>query len=181
MSQQMESDPKLPLFPDPSSDPNLKRVLDRLSYSIERDSLVQRTANYLQEALQVDRVVLYYFYSHWKGQVTFEALSDPNYSIFGSTGPDECFNDEYAELYLAGRSRAIADVETEPIAECHRDFLRNMNVKANLVVPILTPKGLWGLLAAHQCHAPRPWSLADMSLMQTNAASLAKASAIAEN
>jgi GAF domain-containing protein len=56
-----------------------------------------------------------------------------------------------------------------------------MNVKANLVVPILTPKGLWGLLVAHHCHAPRNWSLSDLELMQTGAQTLAKASAIAEN
>ncbi|NJR64756.1 MAG: GAF domain-containing protein [Leptolyngbyaceae cyanobacterium CRU_2_3] len=176
-----ESDLTLPLIPDRSSDPSLKRILDRLSYSIQRDDLVQQTTNYLREALQVDRVVLYYFYSHWKGQVTFESLSTPNYSIFGSTGPDECFNEQYAALYLAGRSRAIADIETEPIAECHRDFLREMAVRANLVVPILTPKGLWGLLAAHHCQSPHPWSLSEIDLMRTQAAALAKASAIAEN
>jgi GAF domain-containing protein len=168
-------------IPDRSSDQSLKRVLDRLAHSIERDSLVQQTANHLQETLQVDRVVLYYFYSHWKGQVTFESLSGSAYSIFGSTGPDECFNDEYAALYLAGRSRAIADIETEPIAECHRDFLRSIEVKANMVVPILTDKGLWGLLVAHHCRSPREWSLSDINLMQTSAQILAKASAIAEN
>ncbi|HEY9641436.1 MAG TPA: GAF domain-containing protein [Coleofasciculaceae cyanobacterium] len=168
-------------IPDRSSDQSLKRVLDRLTSSIQRDNLVQQTANHLQEALQVDRVVLYYFYSHWKGQVTFESLSAPEYSIFGSTGPDECFNQEYAALYLAGRTRAIADVETEPIAECHRHFLRDMQVKANLVVPILTPKGLWGLLVAHHCRAPRPWSSADVELMQSSATALATASAIAES
>lgn len=159
-------------------DPQLRRINAYLSKTLERDRLVEQTTQDLQQTLGVDRVVLYYFYQQWKGQVTFEALSDPAYSIFGSTGPDACFNDEYAALYLAGRVRAIADIETEPIAECHRNFLRAMQVRANLVVPVLTEQGLWGLLVAHHCQAVRPWSEADISDMQRGAAALAIAPSI---
>lgn len=140
---------------------------------------MQTTVNTLREQLEVDRVLLYYFFSHWEGQVTFEALSQPELSIYGSTGPDECFNDEYAALYEAGRARAIADIEAEPIAPCHREMLMQMQVRANLVVPILTQsKGLWGLLVAHHL-AVRHWSDSDLAAMQQGAAVLAAAPAIA--
>jgi light-regulated signal transduction histidine kinase (bacteriophytochrome) len=89
----------------------LQNLLDRLVISIERNELVRQTTNQLRESLQVDRVVLYYFYGQWQGQVTFESLSSQEYSILGSTGPDDCFNNEYAALYLAGRVKAIADIE----------------------------------------------------------------------
>jgi len=143
--------------------------------------MVEQVTHDLQQQLQVDRVVLYYFYRKWKGQVTFEALSDPQYSIFGSTGPDECFNGEYAALYVEGRVRAIADIEAEPIADCHRDFLRTMQVRANLVVPVLIPKGLWGLLVAHHCQSVRPWSDNDIALMRAGAEKLAFSPAIRDN
>ncbi len=160
------------------ADPGLRQTIIRLAQSLERDAMVEQVTTDVQHQLQVDRVVLYYFYRQWKGQVTFEALSDPRYSIFGSTGPDECFNDEYAELYLAGRVRAIADIEAEPIADCHRDFLRELQVRANLVVPVLIPQGLWGLLVAHHCQSVRPWSEVDIALMQAGAEHLATAPAI---
>ena len=150
----------------------------RLSTTLNRDQLVEQVTHDLQRHLQVDRVVLYYFYRQWKGQVTFEALSDQQFSIYGSTGPDECFNGEYAALYLAGRVRAIANIETEPIAECHRDFLRDLQVKANLVVPVLIPQGLWGLLVAHHCQAPRTWTERDIQAMQQGAEKLATAPSI---
>lgn len=153
-------------------------MFGRLSVSLERDNLVREITSDLQQKLGVNRVVLYYFYSQWKGRVTFEVLSDPKFSIFGSTGPDECFNDEYAALYLAGRIRAIADIESEPIAECHRDFLRNMRVRANLVVPVLIPSGLWGLLAAHHCQSVHPWTDADIAAMQCGAETLALAPSV---
>lgn len=162
-------------------DRGLQKVLERLIGTMERDALVIQTTNRLRETLQVDRVVLYYFYYQWQGQVTFEALSSEEFSILGSTGPDDCFNDENAAMYLAGRVRAIPDIESEAIATCHRDFLRQLQVRANLVVPVLTPKGLWGLLVAHHCQAPRQWLSSDIELMQTEAQVLAAAPCIRES
>ncbi|MEA5464448.1 GAF domain-containing protein [Leptothoe sp. PORK10 BA2] len=159
----------------------MKSILQRLSQTMQRDQLVQSTTDDLRKALQVDRVVIYYFYNQWEGQVTFESLSDRKFSIYGSTGPDQCFNDEYAELYLAGRARAIADIEVESIEPCHRDFLRHLNVRANLVVPILTTKGLWGLLAAHHCQGSKVWSDADIKRMEADALVLATSSSIKDN
>lgn len=148
---------------------SFKRVIDRLATSLERDSLVRETAERLRNALRADRVVLYYFYRQWQGQVTFESLSDLRFSILGSTGADECFNDEYAAMYLAGRVKAIADIESATIHPCHRDFLRSIQVRANLVVPILSGGTLWGLLVAHHCQHPRPWTSDDIEQMQEGA------------
>ncbi|MEO1298152.1 MAG: GAF domain-containing protein [Cyanobacteria bacterium J06636_16] len=161
-----------------SAGTGLQQIVARLSSNLKRDQLVEQVTHDLQRYLRVDRVLLYYFYQQWKGQVTFEALSHPRFSIFGSTGPDECFNGEYAALYLAGRVRAIANIQAEPIAECHRDFLRDIQVKANLVVPVLVPQGLWGLLVAHHCQSTRTWTESDIQAMQQGAQKLAIAPSI---
>jgi len=160
------------------SDIGLQKVIDRLASTLNRDSLVQETTTDLRDFLQVDRVVLYYFYREWEGRVTFESLSKNKFSIFGSTGPDECFNGEYAAMYEAGRVRAIADIEIEPIQACHRDFLRSMQVRANLVVPVLNNRRLWGLLVAHHCQDTRSWSPSDIEAMQKAAETLAMAPSI---
>ena len=139
---------------------------------------MQETTDGLRQFLQVDRVVIYYFCAEWNGRVTFEALSHPKYSIWGMTGPDDCFNDEYAALYLAGRVRTIEDIEKAAIALCHRDFLREIQVRANLVVPILTAGGLWGLLVAHHCQGSRGWTPVDIERMKEGAQVLATASSI---
>jgi GAF domain-containing protein len=160
------------------SDPGLKKLLSRLSSNLAEDKLVQTVTHDLRKNLSVDRVVLYYFYRQWSGRVTFESLSSAKFSILGSTGPDECFNGEYAALYESGRVSAIADIEQSAIAECHRDFLRTIKVRANLVVPILTPKGLWGLLAAHHCQSPLRWSEDELKVMQQGATTLVNAASI---
>lgn len=159
---------------DPCSDPGLQIFVERLKTKEKRDLLVQETLDRLQKTLQVNRVVLYYFYHRWKGQVTFEALSHPQWSIYGSMGADECFNDQYAALYIAGRTRSMSDIEVEPIHSCHRDFLRSLKVRANLVVPILLAnKELWGLLVAHHCESSRSWLSSELELLQDTAQTLA--------
>ena len=163
------------------SDLGLQKVFNRLADNLAKDALVQTIVNNLRNDLQVDRVVLYYFYKQWQGQVTFESLSSTKFSIFGSTGPDECFNGEYAAMYQKGRVRAIEDIEIEPINDCHRDFLRNLQVRANLVVPVLPPKGLWGLLIAHQCRTTRIWTPEDIAAMKKGANDLAKATTICQS
>ncbi len=159
----------------------LEAIVMKLAQRLERDDLIQEVVSGLRRSLMIDRVALYYFASRWKGRVMFESLSHPQYSIFGMTGADESFNDEYAALYEAGRCRAIGDIESEPIHECHKDFLRSLQVKSNLVVPILTPKGLWGLFAAHHCQTVRPWATADIDTMQKGAKQLATSPIIVES
>jgi GAF domain-containing protein len=122
--------------------------------------------------------VLYYFYYKWSGRVTFESLSDRQFSILGATGPDGCFNGEYAKLYEEGRVRAIADIDTEPIAQCHREHLQQIQVKANLVVPIVIERGLWGLLVAHHCRSTYNWSDDEIVQMRSAANKLASVPSI---
>lgn len=163
------------------SDLGLQNVFKRLADNLAKDNLVQITINNLRENLQVDRVVLYYFYRQWQGQVTFEALSSPEFSIFGSTGPDDCFNGDYALMYQQGRVRAIDDIETEPINDCHRDFLRSLQVHANLVVPVVPSNRLWGLLIAHHCRTPHIWTKNDIAAMEKDAVALAEADSICQS
>jgi GAF domain-containing protein len=177
---QLPSSPEFENRSNHHPDDGLQKLLNRLVIKMQRDELIRQTTHELRESLQADRVVLYYFYEQWQGQVTFESLSANEYSILGSTGATDCFNHEYAVLYLEGRVRAIADIELEPIQDCHRDFLRSIQVRANLVVPILIPRGLWGLLVAHHCQHPRNWTLTDIELMQIGAQTLATDSNILE-
>ncbi len=173
--------PELPSsLPNPSTLGNsgLGRVVQRLTQTLARDALVKATLDQLRQSFHVDRVVLYYFYSRWQGQVTSESWITPSLSILGSTGADDCFNDTYAEQYLQGRIRAIANITTANLDPCHLDFLRSISVQANLVAPILVHKQLWGLLVAHHCRSSRPWQPEDIDEIRAAALALAQSPAI---
>jgi GAF domain-containing protein len=61
--------------------------------------------------------------------------------------------------------RAIEDIYTAGLHECHINLLAEHHVRANLVVPILQGNHLWGLLIAHQCSGPRHWKELEISLL----------------
>ena len=149
-----------------AGDPGLQQFATRLNNHVERNKLIQNELDQIREKLNLDRVVVYYFYYQWKGQVTFESLREFSLSIYGSTGADDCFNDQYAQSYKNGKIRAINNIETESLHQCHRDFLRSINVQASLVFPIVVAAQLWGLLIAHQCQNSHIWSSSDLEEMK---------------
>jgi GAF domain-containing protein len=157
----------------------LNEVLNRITNKLQQDSVVNDTLREIRTFLNVDRVVLYYFYSQWKGQVTFESITDEKFSIICSTGADDCFNLEYAALYLAGRIKAVDNIETAELSDCHRDFLRSLQVQSNLVAPVLSKGNLWGLLVAHHCQNVRPWLSTDIDYIRQYSISLGASPTIA--
>jgi GAF domain-containing protein len=154
-------------------DHGLKSIHKRLNRTLARNQLLQYVTNELRDELQVTRMVCYYFYRQWKGQVIIESLSHKRYSILGSTGADDCFNGEHADWYLAGRISRVEDVEQANFSPCHLEFLRSIEVRANLVVPVIVEDSLWGLLVAHH-HQVRGWTDGETALMQRQAVELSR-------
>jgi len=160
---------------------DLSSVLNRITNKLQQDQIVSDALHRLREQLDVDRVVLYYFCKQWKGQVTFESISEKKYSIIGSTGADDCFNFDYATLYLEGRIKATDDIEKATISDCHQEFLRSMQVRSNLVAPVLTHGKLWGLLVAHHCQNLRFWEASDIDSIREYSYYLASAPSIIDS
>ncbi|HHP7230795.1 MAG TPA: GAF domain-containing protein, partial [Xenococcaceae cyanobacterium] len=70
---------------------------------------------------------------------------------------DPCFEVRYLEKYRDGRVRAIDNIYEAGMTHCYIEQLESLEVKANLVTPILNEGKLFGLLVAHQCAQPRHW------------------------
>lgn len=133
--------------------------------SLKLADILHMAVTEIREILQSDRVIIYQFQADWSGIITTEAIVDPSLSIIGQTINDDCFP-TWIEQYLQGRIRAIDDVCTETeLAECYREFLTHLQIRANLVIPIIQSDHLWGLLIAHECYAPRTWTNAECELM----------------
>lgn len=78
------------------------------------------------------------------------------------------------EKYRQGFILAVDDVEkTYALEKCLLNFLRKHQVRAKLAAPIIFEEKLWGLLIAHQCHAPHEWSESEKKLLTAIAEQLA--------
>lgn len=122
--------------------------------------------------LQTDRVIIYRFLPDGDGVVFAESVGAQWLPIQGQMIYDPCFEATWVERYTQGQTSAISDIHAGDIQTCYVELLDRLQVKANLVVPILlrskqseSPK-LWGLLIAHQCQSPRQWESLDVQILQ---------------
>lgn len=122
--------------------------------------------------LQTDRVIIYRFGPYGDGVVFAESVGAQWLPIQGQQIYDPCFEATWVERYTQGQTSANSDIHAGHVPACYVELLDRLQVKANLVVPILlsskqseSPK-LWGLLIAHQCQSPRQWESLDVQILQ---------------
>mgnify|MGYP002777166197 CR=1 FL=1 len=138
----------------------------KIRQSLHLEQILQTTVDEVRQLLQVDRVLLYRLLPDGTGRVETEAIVNGCNSLLGQVFSPEVFPGEYHGLYREGRIRSVEDIETAPLSPCHIEFLRQLNVKAKLVVPLLLGQNLWGLMIAHQCGRSRTWSSFEVELLQ---------------
>ncbi|MEG4322349.1 MULTISPECIES: GAF domain-containing protein [unclassified Microcoleus] len=161
----------------------LRLIGNQIRSTLDLGTILQTAVREVRQLLQCDRVIIYQFDDNWQGKVVVEDMTVPWPSILGDMGADKCFRGDYADLYQQGRVKAINDIFNAGLEPCHVDFLDSLQVKANLIVPIVTsrseenslatgtnanfqfPGKLWGLLIAHECHDTRNWQRQEMELL----------------
>ena len=133
-------------------------VTIKIRQSTELKKILQTTVTEIQKILQTDRVAIYQVNPDGSGKIVEESVVTGCMALFGKDDIyDPCFIgyfDRYAQRHIS----SIADIDNADIHPCHAEFLKQFEVKANLVVPILCKEKLWGLLIAHQCDRPRQWT-----------------------
>ncbi len=139
---------------------SLMGVISKIRESLELETIFQITATEVRQLLKADRVAVYRFIpeSDWNdGEVVSEDVL-PQYSpSLGAKVHDHCFGEQFAANYEKGYVQAVTDIYRARLSPCHLRILKRFQIRANLVVPLLQGKHLWGLLCIHQCGKPREW------------------------
>jgi light-regulated signal transduction histidine kinase (bacteriophytochrome) len=147
----------------------LFRVITRLREPIDLETIFQATAVEVRQLLAADRVGMFRFYpnSGWDdGEFVSEDV-DPDFSsAIAQKIHDHCFGDQFAVHYQQGRVQNVSDIYNAGLSDCHIQILSQFQVQANLVVPLLQGRHLWGLLCIHQCRAPRQWQETEIEFVQ---------------
>ncbi|UZQ55101.1 GAF domain-containing protein [Trichothermofontia sichuanensis B231] len=138
----------------------------RIRQSLDLTTILNRTVMEVRQFLHTDRVLVYRFLPDWSGVMAVESVAEPWQAVLGSTLRDPCFAAEYIERYRQGRIQVVDDIYAAGLHPCHIDLLATFQVRANLVVPIVSEQHLWGLLVAQHCQGPRNWQEPEVSLLQ---------------
>ncbi|TAD79428.1 MAG: PAS domain S-box protein [Oscillatoriales cyanobacterium] len=142
----------------------------RIRQEIDLETILQTTADEVQQLLQCDRVLLYHLnppeVGDDAGRVVVEAINDPCWSLRDRIIQDKCFASCDLSKIQEDWYSATSDIEIAHITPCYRSFLQGLQVRSTLTVPILNGSQLWGLLIAHHCQAPRVWEEVEIEGLQ---------------
>lgn len=142
----------------------------RIRRSLDIDTIINTTVEEVRKFLQCDRVLVYRFNPDWSGTIVAESVNLNWPSVMGITLQDPCFTPNLARRYREGHIHYFDDIASCELSPCHTQLLSPLEVKANLVVPILQQEQLWGLLAAQHCRSPHHWQDAEIKFLQQLAA-----------
>ena len=144
----------------------LTTVFQQLSSVKSSEDVLNAGVEIVYQALECDRVVVYGLQPDAYCKIMAEAVTPGYAEILGTTIQDACFEEGYIEKYRKGRVRAIDDIYKSEINLCHIENLEKIDVKSNLVVPIVgRDNSLYGLLVMHQCSKTRKWQQSEVKFV----------------
>jgi methyl-accepting chemotaxis protein PixJ len=110
-----------------------------------------------RQILKADRLVVYRFMADNRGYIAGESYGSGGSSAIDEQVNDPCIPDELLAAYAKGRTMANDNMADTNYHADHYSLLARLNIKANLIVPIVQNGNLLGLLIAHHCQAPHAW------------------------
>lgn len=126
------------------------------------DTLVREA----RQMLEADRVVIYRFKSDRSGVLAHEAVLSGLPSALREAVTDPCISPELLEAYRQGRVVVNDNVSERGYHPAHKQLLQRLQVKANLVAPIVQQGQLFGLLVAHHCTRTHVWQPNEIELIK---------------
>ena len=138
----------------------------RIRESLDLNLILDRAVVEIRQFIQTDRVLIYRFEPDLSGVIVAESANDSADPISEFKIEDPCFSIEHIEKYREGQIKIVENVKTAGINSCYRELLSSLEVKANLVVPIIANDRAWGLLIVHHCQSPRQWLAKEIELLK---------------
>ncbi|MBU7581814.1 MAG: PAS domain S-box protein [Nostoc sp. TH1S01] len=150
----------------------IAQITQKIYQSLDLQEILQTTVTEVRQFLQTDRVLIFRLHSNGWGTVKTESVGSQWTSLLSTSLYDPCLNENYVEFFRQGLVTIKPDIYDGTIDACHVELLANLQVRANLVVPILQDQQLWGMLIAHHCQAPRQWQPLEIDLLKELATGL---------
>ncbi|MDJ0572925.1 MAG: GAF domain-containing protein, partial [Pleurocapsa sp. MO_192.B19] len=143
-----------------------REFIQNLSQSISQKDILNAIVEEARKYLNCDRVVVYSLNQDNHGVIVAESVTPDYTQTLGKTIKDPCFEAKYLNKYRHGRVRATDNIYEAEITPCHLEQLEQLEVKANLVTPIINKNKLFGLLVAHQCATSRKWQKTEIEFLK---------------
>ncbi|MEO1395612.1 MAG: GAF domain-containing protein [Cyanobacteria bacterium J06634_5] len=144
----------------------LSEFTSQIRQTLDVETILSTAVDQARDLLNVDRMVVYRFSTGYGGgDITAESVGKGWTRAQGRHLEDPMLP-KSIDRFKSGQISYVENIETEDLTECHCRLLRELDVKANMVAPIVVGDDLIGLMCAHQCDGPRRWQPEEITLMQ---------------
>ena len=162
--------------------PLLGATLERIEQSLDLQEILTTTVREVRQLLQADRVLFLRINEDKTGKVVVSTAINWNMRLERSF-PEQEFPAKCYDFYSQAQMQIIPDVAKDDLASCLSDFMKQLDVKSKIVVPILRraetellsdansskilepSTKLWGLLIVHACSDYRQWQQVELDLL----------------
>ncbi|MGC1395543.1 MAG: GAF domain-containing protein, partial [Coleofasciculaceae cyanobacterium] len=141
-------------------------AISRARTSEDLNEIFEKAVQGALRILEADRVVIYRFHPDWRGYIATEAVMPVWQRSLGGTVEDACIAQHLIEDYRQGRVVATDNVFEAGFHPEHLELMERLQIKANLVTPIISDGQLYGLLIAHHCAAPHDWQQSEINFLK---------------
>lgn len=143
----------------------ISAMQERIRQSLDLKEILQTTVVQVRQFLQCDRVAICRLGSDCTGVMVSESVNSEYCSILGLTIRAPLLGEQDLPPEQLGGIYQVEDITQAWVSESQVNFLTEVEVKAMLMVPIVQSSGLWGLLIAHHCAAPRRWQQSEIKFL----------------
>ncbi|GBF78904.1 PAS domain-containing protein [Aphanothece sacrum FPU1] len=154
----------------------LREITQRIRQSLDLETIFNIATEEIRKFLKVDRVGIFKFdpnSKHQHGEFVSESIGSGFNSIVATKVTEHCFAQKHAIHYYNGKIQILDDIYEVKMQECYLHLLEQFEIRANLVMPLLSGEDLWGLLCIHQCSNSRHWEQSEIDFVQHIANQLA--------
>ncbi|MGK7932522.1 MAG: methyl-accepting chemotaxis protein [Microcystaceae cyanobacterium] len=128
-----------------------------------------------REKIRADRMVIYRFLPDWTGYIAGESVRLGFPSSLGESYGDPCITEEILEGYRQGNIVVNNNVDHKDYHVDHLKLLKRLQIKSNLIVPIVQGGEVFGLLIAHHCESLHHWKPEEITYLRQLGEPLAQA------
>jgi methyl-accepting chemotaxis protein PixJ len=143
----------------------LAKITLQLRQSLDRDEILDTALNSIRQDLGFDRVVFWTIDERGQGTIVAESFSIDRLSILGEVIDCAAIQGTTGGGAENSQITAIEDIYEAGLTEPQLQMLERLQVRANIVIPIIVEDRLFGSIVGQMCHAPRIWQPAEIDLL----------------
>lgn len=145
----------------------IAKISQDISYSEDLNQVLPQVVQEVRCYLNADRLAVIDLRDKMAGKVVFEGHKDGLESMLTwEMRHPWAIKNSFLEKYRQGHPIAVTNVHQQALSSAELVFLEFFQIAADLTVPLLEEKQLWGLLSAHSA-TPREWQPEERRLLET--------------